>query len=130
MIEQCIKYMPLLGIAAILNVLFGLYNNIAVKKQKFQFGVFFQGIVKAILFSVGIFGVSYIMDHMEIPLAVMTPEVILETGTLYYTSKVLAHIYKIIIPEKLSLEEAKKLSTDILSGSHIEIIDLDKEDEL
>lgn len=96
--EICVKYVPMLGLAILLNTLIGLFNNIAIRRFQFRWSILLTGLGRAALFVVCIFGLAFIMDHVDVIADEISPEILLQTGTLYYAGKVFIALKDMILP--------------------------------
>lgn len=134
---KVLAYLPLLGISAGLNILFGVYNNVFAGKYHFDWKVFFLGVTKAGLFCLSILGLSYIFTHIEIPVTILNPESLMETGVIYYTGKVVFQLKDMLLPKDSNWEEIRKGNPDEIRRkrsktnrvSGVQIVDLEDEED-
>ena len=101
------EFLPRLFVAVILNTLLGMYNNIGIRKMHFSFKILFKGLLKASLFCICLIGLSYILEAYADSYTSVTPENLLETGTLYYAGKI-----------ALSLKDMLFIDEEKASNSH------------
>lgn len=132
---EVLAYLPLLGISAGLNILFGIYNNVFAGEYYFDIKVFFLGVFKAGLFCLSILGLSYIFSHIEIPVTILDPKSLMETGVIYYTGKVIFQLKDMLLPKEVDWDSIRKGNIGPENNENhknragIQIIDLDNDED-
>lgn len=85
-----------LCIAALVNVLLGLYNNIGVEGYKFDVRKLINGLIKAVIIIVAFIGVAYCFDITDLNSLGLTPDMIVNTAIILYVGKSLQNLTKIL----------------------------------
>ena len=85
-----------LCIAALVNVLLGLYNNIGVEKYKFDIRKLISGLIKAVIIIVAFIGIAYCFDITDLNSLGLTPDMIVNTAIILYVGKSLQNLTKIL----------------------------------
>ena len=85
-----------LCIAALVNVLLGLYNNIGVERYKFDVRKLINGLIKAVIIIVAFIGIAYCFDVTDLNSLGLTPDMIVNTAIILYISKSLQNLTKIL----------------------------------
>ena len=85
-----------LCIAALVNVLLGLYNNIGVERYKFDIRKLINGLIKAVIIIVAFIGIAYCFDVTDLNSLGLTPDMIVNTAIILYISKSLQNLTKIL----------------------------------
>lgn len=121
MFFECLGYIPLLGIAMVLNIIIGTFNNVSLKKETFKIRILFRGIVKALIVCLASLGLAYIMDNIHVDVSIMTPSSLLEAAVIYYSGKVALGMKTMLFPDKenISLTEILQNSKNVLGGSKV-----------
>lgn len=65
MIDTIIRYLPVLGVSIIVNILLGLYHNIGMEGQSFDWKKLVQGAAKAGVIAVAFVGLAYCFDATD-----------------------------------------------------------------
>ena len=65
MIDTIIRYLPVLGVSIIVNILLGLYHNIGMEGQSFDWKKLVQGAAKAGVVAVAFVGLAYCFDATD-----------------------------------------------------------------
>lgn len=102
MLDMVIKYLPILGIAVLVNIILGMYYNIGVSKELFDIKKLIFGITKALVIASSFIGLAYCFDATETIINVGTfelnPELIMTSAITIYMVKdtiTLANIFGI-----------------------------------
>ena len=85
-----------LCIAALVNVLLGLYNNIGVERYKFDVRKLINGLIKAVIIIVAFIGIAYCFDITDLNSLGLTPDMIVNTAIILYVGKSLQNLTKIL----------------------------------
>lgn len=85
-----------LCIAALVNVLLGLYNNIGVEGYKFDVRKLINGLIKAVIIIVAFIGIAYCFDITDLNSLGLTPDMIVNTAIILYVGKSLQNLAKIL----------------------------------
>ena len=85
-----------LCIAALVNVLLGLYNNIGVEGYKFDVRKLINGLIKAVIIIVAFIGVAYCFDITDLNSLGVTPDMIVNTAIILYIGKSLQNLAKVL----------------------------------
>ena len=99
-----------LSIAAIVNILLGVYNNINVANCNFDIKKLLNGIIKAIIIIVAFIGIAYCFDITDLNSLGLTPDMIVNTAIILYVSKSLQNLTKILGIET-SLKKTNTIAT-------------------
>lgn len=85
-----------LCIAALVNVLLGIYNNIGIEGYKFDIRKLINGLIKAVIIIVAFIGVAYCFDITDLNSLGITPDMIVNTAIILYIGKSLQNLTKIL----------------------------------
>ena len=85
-----------LCIAALVNVLLGLYNNIGVERYKFDVRKLINGLIKAVIVIIAFIGIAYCFDITDLNSLGLTPDMIVNTAIILYISKSLQNLAKVL----------------------------------
>ena len=85
-----------LCIAALVNVLLGIYNNIGIEGYKFDIRKLINGLIKAIIIIVAFIGVAYCFDITDLNSLGLTPDMIVNTAIILYIGKSLQNLAKVL----------------------------------
>lgn len=99
-----------LCIAALVNVLLGLYNNIGVEGYKFDVHKLINGLIKAAIVIVAFIGVAYCFDITDLNSLGLTPDMIVNAAIVLYIGKSLQNLTKILGVET-SLKKTNTIAT-------------------
>ena len=102
-----------LCIAALVNVLLGLYNNIGVERYKFDIRKLINGLIKAVIVIIAFIGIAYCFDITDLNSLGLTPDMIVNTAIILYVGKSLQNLTKILGVET----SLKKISTTTITES-------------
>ena len=102
-----------LCIAALVNVLLGLYNNIGVERYKFDIRRLINGLIKAVIVIIAFIGIAYCFDITDLNSLGLTPDMIVNTAIILYVGKSLQNLTKILGVET----SLKKISTTTITRS-------------
>ena len=100
-----------LCIAALVNVLLGLYNNIGVERYKFDVRKLINGLIKAVIVIIAFIGIAYCFDITDLNSLGLTPDMIVNTAIILYVGKSLQNLTKILGVET----SLKKISTTTIT---------------
>jgi len=93
---EIIDLMPLLCITMAINISLGMYYNIGVKSFNFDYKVFINGLVKAIIIGTAFIGLAYCFDKTDLSSIGITPTLIMYSAIVLYAGKDLKTLAKII----------------------------------
>ena len=85
-----------LCIAALVNVLLGIYKNIGIEGYKFDVRKLINGLIKAVIIIVAFIGVAYCFDITDLNSLGITPDMIVNTAIILYIGKSLQNLTKIL----------------------------------
>lgn len=85
-----------LCVAALVNVLLGLYNNIGVEGYKFDIRKLINGLIKAVIVIVAFIGIAYCFDITDLNSLGLTPDMIVNAAIVLYIGKSLQNLTKIL----------------------------------
>ena len=102
-----------LCIAALVNVLLGLYNNIGVERYKFDIRKLINGLIKAVIIIVAFIGIAYCFDITDLNSLGLTPDMIVNAAIVLYIGKSLQNLTKILGVET----SLKKTNTTTITES-------------
>ena len=85
-----------LCVAALVNVLLGLYNNIGVEGYKFDIRKLINGLIKAVIVIVAFIGIAYCFDITDLNSLGLTPDIIVNAAIVLYIGKSLQNLTKIL----------------------------------
>lgn len=94
--KEIITVMPVLGIAMLINIALGTYYSIGVKTLEFDYKKLLNGVFKAMLIGVSFLGIAYCFDSTDLSSIGITPEFVINSGVILYTSKDLTALGKIL----------------------------------
>ena len=100
-----------LCIAALVNVLLGLYNNIGVERYKFDVRKLINGLIKAVIVIIAFIGIAYCFDVTDLNSLGLTPDMIVNTAIILYIGKSLQNLAKVLGVET----SLKKTSTTTIT---------------
>lgn len=96
MLSAVMSSMIALIIAAIVNILMGIYNNVSVENCKFDFRKLLNGIIKAIIIIVSFIGIAYCFDVTDLSSIGVTPDLVVNAAIVLYVGKAMQNIMKVI----------------------------------
>lgn len=99
-----------LCIAALVNVLLGIYNNIGVEGYKFDIRKLINGLIKAVIIIAAFIGIAYCFDITDLNSLGLTPDMIVNTAIILYIGKSLQNLTKILGVET-SLKKTNIIAT-------------------
>ena len=102
-----------LCIAALVNVLLGIYKNIGIEGYKFDVRKLINGLIKAVIIIVAFIGVAYCFDITDLNSLGVTPDMIVNTAIILYIGKSLQNLAKVLGVETSS----KKANTTTITES-------------
>lgn len=102
-----------LCIAALVNVLLGIYNNIGVEGYKFDIRKLINGLIKAVIVIIAFIGIAYCFDITDLNSLGLTPDMIVNAAIILYIGKSLQNLTKILGVET----SLKKTSTTTITES-------------
>lgn len=102
-----------LCVAALVNILLGLYNNIGVEGYKFDIRKLINGLIKAVIVIVAFIGIAYCFDITDLNSLGLTPDMIVNAAIVLYIGKSLQNLIKILGVET----SLKKANTTIITES-------------
>ena len=102
-----------LCIAALVNVLLGIYNNIGVEGYKFDIRKLINGLIKAVIVIVAFIGIAYCFDITDLNSLGLTPDMIVNAAIVLYIGKSLQNLIKILGVET----SLKKTNTTTITES-------------
>lgn len=115
MTKIIIEYLPYLGLAVLFNILMGVYNNMTQLKEQFSVKKLLQGLLRAVIVGVCfvIFAVIYdkVVGVVKLGTFELTPDTIIITSIVFYTTKGLNNLLKILGLNKDNMVEIEKKQT-------------------
>lgn len=117
MMIQVLQYLPVLAVAMIVNILLGMYNNISIEKQNFDWKKLLQGAIKAVIVALTFLGLSYCFDAtgagIDLGTFELTPSLIMISAISIYMVKGVTTLASILgIKTSNSIRENSSVSTD------------------
>lgn len=117
MMIQVLQYLPVLAVAMIVNILLGMYNNISIEKQNFDWKKLLQGGIKAVIVALTFLGLSYCFDAtgagIDLGTFELTPSLIMISAISIYMVKGVTTLASILgIKTSNSIRENSSVSTD------------------
>lgn len=115
MTKIIIEHLPYLGLAVLFNILMGVYNNMTQLKEQFSVKKLLQGLLRAVIVGVCfvIFAVIYdkVVGVVKLGAFELTPDTIIVTSIVFYTTKGLNNLLKILGLNKDNMVEIEKKQT-------------------
>ena len=100
MTNTIINYLPYLGIAIAINILLGMYHNIANLKENFSWQKLLSGHFKAVIVSLSFIGTAVVFEKMSISVNMssynLKPDILLFSAIGLYIAKDLENLAKIL----------------------------------
>ena len=96
--QEVVRLLLLFGIAAICNIVGGVYININVNKLQFSLRALITGIIKAACIATMFIGLAYIIESVPNLAASLgvEPKTMLLSAIAIYTTKVVGHLTTIL----------------------------------
>ena len=94
--ENIANSLPILAVAMVLNVLFGIYNSIVNSDVKFDKTLLIKGIAKAILIGSGFIGLAFCFDRADLSMLGIEPYAIMNMVIILYVSKFINNFAKVL----------------------------------
>lgn len=112
--QEVVKLLLLLGIAAVCNIVGGVYVNINVNKLQFSLRALITGIIKAACIATMFIGLAYIIENMPNLAASLgvEPKAMLISAIAIYTTKVVGHLTTIFGFKKEQISVAAVKETE------------------
>lgn len=98
LLQQVFDNLCMLGIVVALHILLGTFNNVVHNHVRFSWPHLWYGLSKAVIFTLCIIGLSYIVVHADILPDDMSPAVLIETGVIFYAVKVFNGLKNMLMP--------------------------------
>lgn len=146
MLSMILTYLPILGIAVVINIILGTYYNININFQHFDWKKMLIGIIKGVIVATAFVGLAYCFDATETVIDIgtfeLTPTMIMQTSIAIYMVKdvtALANILKVkkssdtnlISKDKDTSKDVEKVvdeQSDKVVDNSIQLDPLDKEE--
>ena len=100
MFMEIIHYIPVLGVAVLVNIILGLYNSIGTLEIKFDWKKLVSGILKALSISIAFIGLAYCFEAtnstLDFSVFEINPETIMTTSIIIYVGKGLKNLASIL----------------------------------
>ncbi len=94
--KEILTLLPVLFVAAAMNIGAGIYYNVGTKNLNFNWNTFISGIIKAAIV-VGIFiGTAYCFEATDLSSLGATPELIMTSAITLYVGKAVVSLGKIL----------------------------------
>lgn len=94
--KEIIELLPILAVAAAMNICAGIYYSIGTRKMSFSLTVLLSGIAKAAI-AAGLFmGTAYCFEATDLSSLGVTPMFIMTSAIALYVGKALASLGKIL----------------------------------
>ncbi len=87
MFDSTIRYFPALATAMTVNLALGVYLNIGVKKIRFCWKKFGDGVLKAIILAFAFLGLAYCFDATSLKDLGLSPDTIMTAAITLYVTK-------------------------------------------
>lgn len=91
-----------LCIAAIVNILLGMYYNINLDECHFETKKFLQGFIKAGIVIISFIGMAYCFEVTDLSVIGVTPELVINSALILYVTKAMQNLIKILGIDSLS----------------------------
>ena len=102
MFNVVVQYLPVLAVTMLVNMILGMYYNIGVFHENFDWKKMLQGVIKALIVAVSFIGLAYCFDAtktiIDIGALEVNPELIMTSAISIYLVKdtiTLANILKV-----------------------------------
>ena len=100
MLEMILNYLPVLGIAIVVNIILGLYNNINNIKETFDWRKLVTGVIKAACVAIAFIGLAYCFDAtgtvIDVGVFDINPELIMTSSIVLYVGNGLQNLIGIL----------------------------------
>lgn len=94
--ENIVNSLPILAVAMVLNVLFGIYNSIVNSDVKFDKTLLIKGVAKSILIGSGFIGLAFCFDRTDLSMLGIEPYAIMNMAIILYVSKFINNFAKVL----------------------------------
>lgn len=94
--SEIINLLPLLGITMAINISLGMYYSIGVKSFNFDYKIFINGFVKALIIGSAFIGLAYCFNRTDLSSIGITPTLVMYSAIVLYAGKDLKTLTKII----------------------------------
>lgn len=101
-----------LVLAAVANILMGLYNNIGKEGCSFSIKTLLQGIVKVIIIVMTFLVIAYCFDMTDLSALGVTPDLVINAAIVLYMTKAMHNMMKI-----LGVTNIKPTTTSLVDSS-------------
>lgn len=85
-----------LCVAAIANILMGMYNNINLENCNFNIKKFFTGVIKAGIIIATFLAVGYCFDVTDLNTIGVTPDLVINAAIVLYVGKAMQNLMKVL----------------------------------
>lgn len=104
-----------LCVAAIANILMGMYNNINLENCNFNIKKFFTGVIKAGIIIATFIAVGYCFDVTDLSALGVTPDLVINAAIVLYIGKAMQNLMKVLgVTLNTNIANAITSSTEIL----------------
>lgn len=91
MLNMIIIYLPILGIAILINIILGMYYNIGISCECFNIKKLLSGVIKSVVIASAFIGLAYCFDATQTIINIGTfelnPELIMTSAITIYMVK-------------------------------------------
>ena len=96
MLKECLTNLPVLFLAMGGNIAAGTIASTTVDKIEFDKKKFIDGLVKVIITAIGLIILAYAFDKIDLSSIGYTPNTVITTGIVVYSTKLLFNIIKLL----------------------------------
>ena len=127
MMIQVLQYLPVLAVAMIVNILLGIYNNISIEKQEFDWKKLLQGGIKAVIVALTFLGLSYCFDAtgagIDLGTFELTPSLIMISAISIYVTKGVITLASILgVRKNVSVSTTETTSSSLTTNTSTTVV--------
>lgn len=132
MLEAVLGQLVALIIAAISNILIGVYNNINIENCNFSWQKLLTGVIKAAIIIVAFIGIAYCFDVTDLSAIGATPDLIMNAAIVLYVGKTLQNLAKILGINMNTITSTNNIQTSTTDIENIvdDVVDKNNEEEI
>lgn len=132
MLEAVLGQLVALIIAAISNILIGVYNNINIENCNFSWQKLLTGVIKAAIIIVAFIGIAYCFDVTDLSAIGATPDLIMNAAIVLYVGKTLQNLAKTLGINMNTITSTNNIQTSTTDIEDIvdDVVDKNNEEEI
>lgn len=132
MLEAVLGQLVALIIAAISNILIGVYNNINIENCNFSWQKLLTGVIKAAIIIVAFIGIAYCFDVTDLSAIGATPDLIMNAAIVLYVGKTLQNLAKILGINMNTITSTNNIQTSTTDIEDVvdDVVDKNNEEEI